>query len=248
MGEKTGISWCDHTFNPWIGCEKVSAGCANCYAERQNRFYGWTDEWGNRKRTGEANWKKPLAWAKNAYIQGVTRRVFCGSLCDVLDDKVPHQWQIDLWHFMRECETRYPGALEWLLLTKRIENAFQLLPATWTEDPPAFIRLGVTAENQEMADKRVPELLRVWSGKNFISVEPMIGNVEIPMLMHEIDWIICGCESGDGAHKMDTDWARNLRARCVFFDVPFFLKQMVIDGALTKEPELDGRQWLEFPR
>lgn len=89
MGETTGISWCDHTFNPWIGCTKVSAGCANCYAERE-----WADrrhrvKWGangTRSATSYAYWHEVFAWDRAAKRDGVRRRVFCASLADVFEE------------------------------------------------------------------------------------------------------------------------------------------------------------------
>src|SRR6266478_3866547 len=106
MGENGKIEWCDHTFNPWIGCQKVSAGCDNCYAEAMmDHRYGKV-EWGphgERKRTSEANWRRPLAWAKKARKNVSPEkwwitppRVFCASLADWLDNQVPQQWRIDL--------------------------------------------------------------------------------------------------------------------------------------------------------
>jgi protein gp37 len=97
MGDKTGIAWCDHTFNPWIGCQKVSAGCQNCYAERENNFRKWVPKWGKDYRpTGRANWEKPIQWAKQAVADGVTRRVVCASLADVFDIQAPSYLRVDL--------------------------------------------------------------------------------------------------------------------------------------------------------
>src|SRR4051812_45686261 len=123
MGEQTQIQWCDHTFNPWIGCTKVSPGCANCYAEVSTRArvlrHRGQETWGKgaqRSRTSESNWKEPLRWNKAAgqsydswkfalqtaasEFDGVEQyarpRVFCASLSDWLDDEVPIEWLADL--------------------------------------------------------------------------------------------------------------------------------------------------------
>lgn len=143
MAENSKIEWCDHTFNPWEGCTKVSPGCANCYAENRNaRWHGGTaPNWGAgkpRRRTSEENWKKPLRWDREAELaerlyeaakenpaeeEGVTfhysgrPRVFCASLADWLDDEVPVEWLADLLGVIH----RTPN-LDWLLLTKRPEN------------------------------------------------------------------------------------------------------------------------------
>ena len=140
MGENSAIEWCDHTFNPFTGCTKVSPGCANCYAETlSKRNLPHIGKWGPgapRKRTSESNWRKPLTW--NQWVKrgrcggcGKSRsahptakcaafverpRVFCASLADWLDPEVPAEWLRDLLALI--------GAtphLDWLLLTKRIE-------------------------------------------------------------------------------------------------------------------------------
>lgn len=130
MAEQTAIEWCDATFNPWIGCTKVSpGGCANCYAEvstpaRVKRAAG-VETWGphgQRQRTSAHNWKQPLAWnaAADAFEaeHGRRRRVFCASLADVFDNAVPPVWRSDLFKLIVETPR-----LDWLLLTKRIGNA-----------------------------------------------------------------------------------------------------------------------------
>src|ERR1700712_493898 len=116
MGENSKIEWCDHTFNPWIGCQKVSPGCDNCYAEALMDKRLGRVEWGphgERLRTSPANWAKPLQWDRAAAKAGVRHRVFCASLADWLDNKVPRRWRIDLAAIIRQTPN-----LDWLLLTK----------------------------------------------------------------------------------------------------------------------------------
>jgi len=270
MGEKTGIAWTDHTFNPWIGCQKISEGCRNCYAARDNNRYQWVNEWGkDYRRTSEQNWKKPIQWANKATKDWTIRRVFCASLADVFDPNVPQEWREDLWDlirstaFIEETEIHSAG-LEWLILTKRPENIRKMLPLEWQDYPPYYIRMGVTAENQEMADKRILILLGSWSGKNFLSYEPAIGPLDLWGAKYDnpnggktgaitswpgmIQWLICGAESGPAARPMDIEWARSVRDQCVAANVPFFLKQMVVDGKLNVLPELDGKVWDQFPK
>lgn len=130
MSENSKIQWTDHTFNPWIGCTKVSPGCANCYAEAQDKFRSWTPEgWGKgkpRRRTSESNWRKPLKWDREArYGQdcpvsgdpSIRPRVFCASLADWLDDEVPIEWLADLLTLIHNTPH-----LDWQLLTKRPQN------------------------------------------------------------------------------------------------------------------------------
>jgi len=269
MGENSKIAWTDHTFNPWIGCQKVSAGCQNCYAARDNNRYHWVNEWGkDYHRTSEANWKKPIQWARQAVKDGVIRRVFCASLADVFDPNVPEEWHDDLWEII--FETKMYGGLEWLILTKRPEYISTIPSMLCGEN--SNIRMGVTAENQEMANKRIPELLNSWSGKNFVSYEPALELVDFSYYLNgcperdkvssfgssidydwvpttpPIQWLICGSESGTNARTFDIDWARSVRDQCLSTNTPFFLKQMPVDGKLTVLPELDGKVWNEFPR
>jgi len=139
-----------------------------------------------------------------------------------------------------------------------------MLPLEWQDYPPYYIRMGVTAENQEMADKRILELLLSWQGKNFVSYEPALSHLNIKnylpaslplpryekngkLIVSDIDWIICGDESGTNARPMDIEWARSVRDQCQAADVPFFLKQIVVDGKLVHMPKLDGKVWDQFP-
>src|ERR1700742_1244127 len=151
MGEITGIEWTDHTFNPWIGCQKVSPGCDNCYAEAMmDKRYGKV-QWGphgERKRTSEANGRKPLQWNKAAKAAGKRPRVFCASLADVFDNQVDQSWRIDLFALIRECKK-----LDWLVLTKRPENMEKMLPSDWREGY-SNVWLGTTAEDQVRFDIR----------------------------------------------------------------------------------------------
>jgi len=127
MAENSFIEWCEHTFNPWIGCSKVSAGCKNCYAETlMDKRYGRVKWGGNgvRVKTSVANWKKPLAWNKKAKDMKVRPRVFCASLADVFEDRPEvREWRQELFELIAVTPD-----LEWLLLTKRPENITKFWP------------------------------------------------------------------------------------------------------------------------
>lgn len=257
MGETT-IGWTStilpdgrrypgYTFNPWIGCTKISTGCLNCYAERDNQRFNWVQGWGPgapRRHTSAKNWTAPLNWAAEAAKLGIVRRIFCASLADIFDEEVSQAWRDSLWNLIEV--TGRVGSVEWLLLTKRAENITSMFRQQWLDQPPAFIRMGVTGENQEMWDLRVSELMDVWHGKNFVSIEPMIGEVRLSRV-NKPDWIICGCESGPHKRTMMAAWVQNLIIDSRQLGIPFFLKQMLIDGKLVKEPCFIGRQYLEFP-
>jgi protein gp37 len=236
MGENTKIEWTKHTFNPWIGCQKVSDGCDNCYAERDMDFRFHRVQWGphgQRERTSEANWRLPYSWARMARASGKRAPVFCASYADWLDNQVPPEWRADLAKLIEATPE-----LDWLLLTKRIENYRRLAP--WSQ-APRNVWLGVTAENQECYDRRWRVLEHISAIVRFISYEPALGPLTIAGTQLP-DWIICGGESGPRARNMDLKWARDLRDECASLGVPFFFKQ--VTGKKAIPPDLMVR---EFP-
>jgi protein gp37 len=181
MAENTAIEWADHTFNPWVGCTKVSPGCDHCYAEswarRAGKAAGVT--WGgDRRRTSDENWEKPLRWNAEAEREGRRFRVFCASLADVFDNQVPAEWREDLFDLIANTPH-----LDWLLLTKRIGNAEKLMRAALKDDGPDWpwdnLWLGVTVVNQAEADRDVPKLLAVQARVRFLSIEPMLGPIDL---------------------------------------------------------------------
>lgn len=183
MGADTKIEWCDFTFNPWLGCTNVSPGCDHCYAEAlmDKRYH--KVQWGAgqpRVRTSEANWRMPIKWDKAAAAAGRRDRVFCASLADVFDNEVPDEWRRDLMRLIASTQN-----LDWLLLTKRIGNAGKMLAdtaatfgMTWGEHW-RNVWLGATVVNQEEADRDIPKLLAVPAAKRFLSMEPLLGPVDV---------------------------------------------------------------------
>lgn len=216
MGEKTKISWCDHTFNPWIGCTKVSTGCRHCYAETQNARFRWNGGWGKgqpRRRTSKKNWAKVLDWDRWASVEDKPRRVFCASLADVFDGEVDQEWRNDLWKLIDDTPH-----LEWLILTKRPEHIMDMLPKAWLISPPDHIRIGVTVEDQAAAEERIPLLLQSWGGRNFLSCEPLLGAVEI-------SYYLSGCvEQVSDRQYVTRDMARDAG-------------DMALEGSLYSEEE-----------
>lgn len=194
MSENTKIEWATHTFNPWEGCQKVGPGCDNCYAENRNaRFAGGVAvNWGPgapRRRTSEKNWQLPLKWQREAEATGVRPRVFCSSLADVFDNAVPQEWRYDLFNLILSTPN-----LDWLLLTKRIGNVVKMIddtlpanmkalpadcPVAW---PWPHVWIGATIVNQEEADRDIPKLLAVPAAKRFLSMEPLLGPVDLRSL------------------------------------------------------------------
>jgi protein gp37 len=204
MSESTKIEWCDSTFNPWIGCTKVSPACEHCYAEVSTASRSLGVNWGAgqpRKRTSAANWKLPIKWnaapfyecldcglrgdakamgddpkvCKHLNAYPARRRVFCASLADVFDNEVDPQWRHDLFKLIAATPD-----LDWLLLTKRIGNATKLISKAigpgWI---PSNVWLGATICNQEEADRDIPKLLATPAAVRFLSMEPLLEAVDL---------------------------------------------------------------------
>jgi protein gp37 len=237
MAKNSKIEWTDHTFNPWIGCQKVSLGCDNCYAEKMMDHRYHKVQWGphgTRIRTSQANWREPIKWDRAG--RGIRQRVFCASLADVFDNQAPDGAREDLFLLIR----RTPR-LDWMLLTKRPENIANMLPTDWGNGWPN-VWLGATCEDQQHFDRRWPKLRDIPAVVRFISYEPAIA----PLIIGNArpSWIICGGESGAGprTRMMDPGWARALRDECAAAAVAFFLKQMT-----RKAPIPDDLFVRQFP-
>jgi protein gp37 len=265
---KTSIEWATDVWNPVTGCTKVSAGCKNCYAEKlAGRF------WGDRKFTDvkfhPERLEDPFRWKK-------PRRVFVNSMSDLFHEKLDFAYILTIFYRMATYDRH-----TYIVLTKRANRMVEFFEF-WQEHiklckaegraffmpPLRNVWLGVSVENQQSADERIPYLLETPAAVRFVSVEPMLGEVDLTQAMYGIDspgmnvfgftdgfgyeaclhWVICGCESGQSARPFDMDWARDLRDQCQSADVPFFFKQGRTDGKLVKMPELDGIVWNELPR
>lgn len=280
MAENTKIEWCDHTFNPWIGCTKISPGCAHCYAEKLDVRFGG-GHWGTgapRKRTSAANWKQPLRWNEAAAVAAHGRdrlgepqkhrpRVFCASLADWLDDELTIMWLAELLELIHSTPN-----LDWLLLTKRPENWRARIDLaerfknfrhsfinSWCRGVvPHNVWVGATIEKPN--EKRINDLLAIPARMHFVSCEPLLADLDLKPWFREtnplyrmapdcpaIDWVIAGCESGPKRRSVETRAFRSLRDQCRAAGVPFFLKQMEVDGKLVKMPALDGVVHNELP-
>lgn len=224
--EGTGISWADLTFNPWIGCQKVSPACDHCYAEdlATSRL---GVEWGPgapRRRTAPGTWAKVPRWNRIAEAAGERLTVFCASLADVFDNAVNDQWRRDL-----AAQIIATPWLDWMLLTKRIGNARKMLEAMFPDGVPPNVAIGVTIANQEEADRDLPRAIALKHGlgirRLFVSAEPLLGPLDLTRYLPHIDLLIVGGESGRHARSMPDEWALDLRQKCVSAGVPFHFKQ-----------------------
>lgn len=243
MGENSKIEWTDHTFNPWIGCQEVSAACDFCYARVMNERWHWVNGWGprgERRKTSSANWRQPLKWNADAEARGERRRVFCASLADWLDNRVPLPWRLELQSLIEATPW-----LDWLLLTKRPENYRKLAQGMWKVRPPANVWLGITAEDQEQYRRRYKHISAIDVSVRFISYEPALGPLRLDWVpsprVYRPDWLICGGESGRSPRMMDPAWARMVRDFCAKDGIAFFMKQMT--GKAEIPPDLLVRQF-----
>jgi len=257
VSENSKIEWTDHTFNPWVGCQAISPGCKNCYAADWAKRYG--RDFADRTRT--KTWAQPLRWnaahAEFFAAHGRRQRVFCASLADVFDNAVDPTWRRDLFDLIDQTPN-----LDWLLLTKRIGNVMSMVSQTaqyqfnleCLQNPrmPENVWIGATIVNQAEADRDIPKLLAVPARVRFLSMEPLLGPVDLTRIdidghseiypldgtgdcedddgkrtpdLPALDWIIVGGESGRDARPMHPDWARDLRDQCAAAGVPFLFKQ-----------------------
>src|ERR1700730_6058040 len=229
--KNSSIGWTHHTFDPWWGCTKVSPGCANCYAESMSNRFG-KDIWGKgkeRQRTSAANWRDPLAWDREAAKTGERKRVFCASMAGVFDTGVPDDWRFNLFELIE----RTPN-LDWLLLSKRPENIQRMIAEiatpiceAWDCEgvPPYNVWLGTSVEDQRRADDRIPAVLKTPAVVHFLSVEPLLAPVDLGNLV-DIEWTICGGESGPLCRPMNLQWAGDVRDQCSRHNTTFFMKQL----------------------
>lgn len=304
MGDKTGISWTDATWNPTKGCEQISPGCRNCYAKSQaarivRMSKGRPSKYDGLVRIGpkgDACWTGtglfdsealtiPLRWR-------APRRIFVDSMSDLFFDAFSNEQIAAVFGVMAACPQH-----TFQILTKRARRMrewFKWIGSLW--EPPVRamnsaldilregvrltvnsrswplpnVWIGVSVENQAAADERIPELLATPSAVRFLSCEPLIGPLYLTPYLAGIatrgaiaadgslrerphpplDWVIAGCESGPGARPCDVAWLRSIRDQCAAADVPFFVKQIVVDGKLRKEISEfpDDLQIMEFPR
>lgn len=248
MAANTLIAWADHTYNHWIGCTQVSRACDACYAKADFQDRRGRVSWGpGQPRSRTKTEGDLLRWnrAHDAFfaVHGRRQRVFINSLADVFDNEVPDEWRAQIWAL---CEQN--RNLDKLIPTKRIGNVKRMVPAHWLLPGgwPADVRLGITVEDQAVADRDVIKLLEI-DCPNFISAEPLLGPLDLTgeylkaklgaypfkglgsehrtRLIDLIDWVIVGGESGPMARPMHPNWARDLRDQCLEAGTAFFFKQ-----------------------
>ena len=208
---KTNIRWTNYSWNPWIGCRKVSAGCKNCYMFREQERFGQDPN--DIRRTRDLTFNQPLGWKDPA-------KVFLCSWSDFFIEEAD-EWRDDAWDIIR----RTPH-LTYQILTKRPENIISRLPEDWGEGWEN-VWLGVSIEDRKYME-RGAALTDIPAKVRFISAEPLLDCLRLKRILYfgRIDWVIVGGESGPGYRKMDMDWVREIKEDCDRDPgIAFFMKQ-----------------------
>lgn len=241
MGERTGIEWTDSTWNPFIGCRKVSAGCAHCYAEKlvNGRMGGTFTE---VRRAAPATFNVPLRWKEG-------RLIFACSISDFFIEEAD-AWREDAWDVIRQTPQH-----TYLILTKRPERISDHLPGDWGRAGYPNVWLGTSGENAELAFKRGVPLSQVHARIHFLSAEPWLENDVVNpseyywTVLNLYDWVIIGGESGPGCRPLNLRATKALIKGCERARVPVFLKQL--GGHPNKRDHsaavIDGQTWKEMP-
>ena len=231
------IEWTDETWNPTVGCNKVSPGCKHCYAEVMHRRL---TSMGVEKYS--ESFRKPKPWREHLELPLTwtsPRQVFVNSMSDLFHDEMPLDYIQEVFDIMRRCSQH-----TFQVLTKRSEYLLEVaddLP--W----PPNVWMGVSVENAEYVH-RLEHLIQTPASVRFLSIEPLLGPIS-RLSLKGIHWVIVGGESGVNARPMNLEWAREIRDQCIDQEVPFFLKQL--GGRRNKrggdKATLDGELWHQFP-
>lgn len=234
---KTKIDWCDEVWNPVTGCSQISEGCKNCYAEKMaNRL----------QKMGLYKYRKGFRVECHddefdKRFPGKGKRIFVNSMSDLFHPEVPFDFVDSVFTEISKHNNRHA----FIILTKRPERMKEYLTSDRSNHkfagymgwPLKNLWLGVSVENQKAADERIPLLLQTPADLRFVSVEPMLGKIDLDKISisrwnaveaifwGSIDWVICGGESGANARPLHPDWVRSLRNQCASAGVPFFFKQ-----------------------
>lgn len=268
---QTNIEWADFTLNPWIGCMKVGPGCDHCYADAYAKRVGrdfavrtktktlkdavkWNDK--PFYECEECGWRgnNPDMYAhavgelltpscrecKSLEIKPARPRVFCASLADVFDNEAPQEWREELWDMIDATPN-----LDWLLLTKRIGNVRQMIPDRWSVSLPRNVWLGITVVTQKEADRDIPKLLAIKAHVRFLSLEPLLEDIDLrltraaPLWAGDgpdaacgssdrigLAWGIVGGESGAGARPSVIGHMKSAVRQFQAAGKPVFVKQL----------------------
>lgn len=235
MGDKSAIEWTEATWNPTVGCSRISSGCQNCYAEvtahrglaPQHRgltkMVNGHPTWTGEIRFVESALHHPLRWRR-------PRRVFVNSMSDLFHDGVEDTWIEQIFQVMARAPQH-----TFQILTKRPERMLEWVTRA-RPVPLPNVWLGVSVEDQETGGRRIPRLLQTPAAVQWVSYEPALGPVDFSGWLPALSWIVIGGESGPSARPFEVAWARATLEQCRVGGVRVFVKQL---GA---RPRLEGHQ------
>ena len=254
MAQGAHIEWTEATWNPVVGCAKVSAGCKNCYAERMSKRLSAMAHSAQASGTNPgriANYlhviDKRGAWNGKLFLDDSAidipfkwkspRLIFVNSMSDLFHKDVPLPFIQRVFKVMNHCSRH-----TFQILTKRPERAAEFSKRlTWSPN----IWMGTSVENA-LVTHRIKDVRRTHAATKFLSIEPLLG--PMPRLaLAGIDWVIVGGESGPGARPMEKEWVIQIKNRCIAHSVRFFFKQW---GGVNKKRTgrlLEGRFWNDMP-
>jgi len=234
MSDHSAIEWTDATWNPVLGCTKISPGCKHCYAETfSERFRGVPNhpfERGFDLRLVPKALQRPFHWRRG-------RLVFVNSMSDLFHEEVPAEYIQRVFEVMTACPQH-----RFQVLTKRADRLASVAPSLpW----PKNVWMGVSVEARDYIP-RIHRLREVPAAVRFLSLEPLLGPLgNLPL--KGIDWVIVGGESGRTPRPMKAAWVRTIQRQCARANVPFFFKQWGGRNKKAAGRELDGREWNELP-
>ena len=233
--KNSNIGWTTHSWNPVIGCSKVSPGCDNCYAEALAERFRGTPGYPNGfdVTLKPHQLVRPLNWPEPAHI-------FVNSLSDVFHREIPDEYLVEIWRVMVAA-----GWHTFQVLTKRPHRMAAAIARLGLSLDP-HIWLGVSVESQRVVDSRLPALVAVNTPSRFVSAEPLLSRISLKPWIPDLGWVIAGGESGAQRRPFKRDWARLLRDECADAGIPFFYKQ----GSAFRpgqDRDLDGRTWDRVP-
>jgi len=263
---KTAIGWTDRSWNPVIGCQRVSSGCDSCYAE----------SFASDRLAANANYRQVLRFAPDGKARGWNGKALClperlnepkgvkepsmffvNSMADWLHKDVPLEFIQRMFDVMNETPRHI-----YQPLTKRPERLAEIEgKVNWTPN----IWNGVSCENQETADLRIPLLLASSAAVKWVSAEPLLGGIDLQpddpdydcggMYLYStnmLNWVVCGAESlgFKAGRECKNEWIQYIVKRCKLAGVPVFVKQIQIGGRICKDmsqfpPELQVQEWPE---
>jgi protein gp37 len=278
MSGQTSIEWTDRTWNPLTGCTKVSPGCDHCYAKTMHERFNGAGSF-DTVTLHPDRLAQPLRWRKPSMV-------FVNSMSDLFHQDVPDEYiarvfaamargQHHTFQVLTKRHARMRSLLSTEMFWRRMYDELVRIDYSWICEhrltrPLPNVWLGVSVENQQWADIRIPALLDTPAAVRFLSCEPLLGPIDLRQATRtrgesqrldngQIGWVIVGGESGHGARPMQPAWAQSLRDQCTNFDIPFLFKQwgeyaqigyggrLKRIGKKAAGRELDGRTWDEYP-